>query len=320
MPVHEPVVREGLLIRGMHGLGDNIHQRGIVRVLMRQYNVWLETSWVSIYHDLIRDGLKVVRKTTPLRTQSKNAAREQNLFSPPPSPKDGRVGFRNIWYRSTDVNNQGSVVGAMCIAAKVDPKLVDFRLPVPSHWYGPVDKLIAFWGSSKPIMFYRPLVDRTEWGGCRARNPNLEAYARLYESVRDRFFVVSVADLVPRVEWLAGHPFTADAYLHKGELTFESLAALMSRSRVVFASPGFAIPLAQSLSVPNVCVFGGFERPTSFTFGAKFAPHLALGPKNPCGCWTHHHHCNKDMDMESCLGQLQEFIDAALADDTTRAA
>ncbi|MBZ9921906.1 hypothetical protein LB579_29895, partial [Mesorhizobium sp. BR1-1-7] len=69
-----------LFIRGMHGLGDNLHQRAVIRQLMPRFDVYLESSWIAPYHDLIADGLKVLHKRTVLRTQSKNADRERNLF------------------------------------------------------------------------------------------------------------------------------------------------------------------------------------------------------------------------------------------------
>jgi hypothetical protein len=33
---------------GHHGLGDNLHQRALIRQLMEKYDVWLDTSWVSL--------------------------------------------------------------------------------------------------------------------------------------------------------------------------------------------------------------------------------------------------------------------------------
>ena len=33
-----------LYVEGMHGLGDNIHQRAVLRKLVQAYDVWLETS------------------------------------------------------------------------------------------------------------------------------------------------------------------------------------------------------------------------------------------------------------------------------------
>src|SRR5579859_1500125 len=199
-----------LLLRGMHGLGDNLHQRALLRQLMTRHEVWLESSWVAPYWDLIGNGLKVIRKATPLRTQNKNAEREAKLFSPvlpPPSAKQMQV-----WYKPEEVRAKGSVLAAMCSATGCDIGIADFRLPPPRAWLDRADALIATWKTAKPILIYRPLVERKEWSGCAARNPDHAGYAALFRSLKDRFFVVSLADLLiekdPRtgrqiaVEWM----------------------------------------------------------------------------------------------------------------------
>ncbi len=96
-------------------------------------------------------------------------------------------------------------------------------------------------------MVYRPLVERTEWNGCAARNPDHSAYAALFASIRDQFHVVSIADLVPNVEWISGARVEADQKFHAGELEFEALAGLFSIASLVFCSPGFAVILAQTV-------------------------------------------------------------------------
>src|SRR5690348_14858775 len=66
-----------ILVRGMHGLGDNLHQRAIVRdYLGRGHKIWLETPWPSVYHDLVGRQVRLVNTGSRLRTQAKNAERE----------------------------------------------------------------------------------------------------------------------------------------------------------------------------------------------------------------------------------------------------
>lgn len=164
---------KNILLRGMHGIGDNIHQRGILRWLLRQnvYSIYLEASAHSIYWDLVEKyGLKIVRKETLLTFQKKNLEREAHLFWKGALPKDKEVW--TIWYRKEDVNGMGSVLGAMCKHVHVPPDEVDFRLPIHPLWKDVADKLIAKWKPTKPIMIYRPLIKRVEWGGCDARNPD----------------------------------------------------------------------------------------------------------------------------------------------------
>jgi len=47
---------------------------------MQKYTVTLETSWPSVYHDLVAEGLSVTRRPVGLRTQAKNALREADKF------------------------------------------------------------------------------------------------------------------------------------------------------------------------------------------------------------------------------------------------
>jgi len=307
-----------LHVRGMHGLGDNLHQRALVRQWLNAGNtVYLESSWVSVYHDLIPRGLHVIYKSSILRTQAKNALREQQLFSTETPPRQSRV--KQIWYRANDIRLKGSVLAAMCQSAGCDIAQADFRLPIKEEWLQEALRLMHSWGAgaskskSKPLMIFRPLVDRTEWSGCAARNPDHKAYAHLYNEIREKFFVVSVADLVPGKEWLVGYNADVDVTLHQGELTFEVLAALTSIAALTFCSPGFAVVLSQAVNTPVCCVFGGYESSPSFSYGAKFAPYLGIDPISPCNCFLHRHNCAKEIDLNLAMPRLKEFAEDAIS-------
>jgi ADP-heptose:LPS heptosyltransferase len=212
-----------------------------------------------------------------------------------------------VWYHASDVREQGSVLAGMCRVSGCDYQRADFRLPIPAEWQAKASALIEHWKPTKPIMIHRPLIVRSEWGGCAKRNPDHAHYAELYEAIRDRFFVVSVADLVSKVEWQVGKDVDVDVKLHGGELPFEALAALFSRAALVYASPGFAVPLAQAVETPVICVFGGFENSTSFLGGARYSPYCGIDTVRPCDCWSHNHNCEKRIDMSSALKRVQDF-------------
>lgn len=301
---------QDLIVQGMHGLGDNIHQRGIIKHLMQSRRVWLETPWPAIYWDIAGDRLKLINKGSTLRTQAKNARREAERFTrerPPVWAKKQR-----IWYPPELVRRHGSVYAAMCAAASVP--VTDFSLPIHPAWQIAADDLIERWQPSKPILIYRPLIERSEWSGCPARNPDHEAYAELIESIRERFFVVSVADLQPQAEWLVGKRINADVELHAGELDIETLAALTQRAAMVFSSPGFAVVLAQSIGTPVCCIFGGYENASSFRNGVTKSRYLGIEPIKSCQCFSHHHACDKSIDMEQALQQLETFTERTNAD------
>lgn len=296
-------MKPALLVQGMHGLGDNLHQRAVLRQLMQRHNVWLESSWVAPYHDLVADGLKVIGKPTQLRTQTKNARREAGGFSRSGPPAGARR--LQVSYRPDRVRALGSVLAAMCEQCGVDHGTADFRLPVPGAWIEAARVAVGY--PERPIMLYRPLVERKEWGGCAARNPDHAAYATLFRSIRDRFFVVSVADLVPRVEWMVGERVEADLEFHAGELPFEALAGLAAISGLVFTAPGFAVVLAQAVWTPVTAVFGGYERGYSFSSGGRVSPYLPIEPMVGCDCFRHNHACDKRIDVDAAMRDLAAF-------------
>lgn len=288
-----------LVVHGMHGMGDNLHQRAILRELMQTREVWLETPWPSIYHDLIGPRLHLMTKGSTLRTQAKNAAREAALYSPvrPPAGAESLT----ISYPPATIRERRSVLGAMSSVCGVP--VGDFRLPVPAEWGDSVFR--GFPGETKIIIF-RPLIERSEWSGCKNRNPDPSVYLQTLETARAAMpdaIAVSVADLVDGKEWLAGPQPTCDIEFHHGELTFNELAALWRAASLVIAAPGFGIVLAQAVETPCIVVFGGYEGSYSFDAGAVVSPTLTVG--RGCDCFSHTHRCVK---TDHGIGGVDGFV------------
>jgi hypothetical protein len=288
-----------LVLHGMSGMGDNLHQRAVVRELMRRHEVWLKTPWPQIYHDMPQ--LHLVPITSTLRTQAKNEARSAELYRGGRAPA-GTPELRPS-YSPEKVKAAGSVLGAMSEVCGV--RVGDFRMPVPQAWRKKADQLFR---TKRPILVYRPLVARKEWGGATTRNPDPASYVELLRAIRKRFFVVSVADLVPGVEWTVGPQLEADVEYHAGELEFEVLTGLFARAALAFSAPGFAVLLAQAVGTPAITVFGGYEDARSFSAGARFTSWLAVEPITPCPCWSHTHACDKRIDVHSAVARAQSFI------------
>jgi len=306
-----------LHIQGMHGLGDCLHQRAVLRQLMQRYVVTVETSWPSVYHDLIANGLKVTRRPVGLRTQAKNASRESesDLFSPRhPSVRGGM----RIFYGAGQIRQAQSrtILEVMCDVTSTNYEQADYRLPIPDDWtsrlFRKLGPLPTNW--TKPWLVHRPLVARHEWKGSIARNSDASAYNELYASIRDRFFVVSVADLEEGREWIVGPPADADIILHKGELVFEELAALFKHADMVFTSSGFGAILGPAVETPTVSIIGGYESIGCHDSGKKFAPYLAIGPINECGCFTSActRACDKTIDMSAAQPALLDFVESII--------
>jgi hypothetical protein len=284
-----------VVVEGMNGMGDNLHQRSVVRELCKSAHVWLRTPWPSLYHDL---PVKFLAPSTNLRTQNKNAAAERIKYSASVPAHSHKL---RVHYPPATVRAKGSVLAAM--SAECGVPVGDFSLPVPAEWDAEVPH---FETGGRPILIYRPLVERKEWGGCRNRNPDAAAYKALLESVREGFCVVSVADLVPGVEWRVDYDIHADVEFHTGELSVRALAALWRRAALVFTAPGFAVPLAQSVGTPVAAVFGGYEDSRSFMSGNQ-TPYLGIDTVVPCRCFSHTHNCNKSINLDAARQRLLEF-------------
>lgn len=307
-------MKPGLHVQGMHGLGDCLHQRAVLRQLMRTRDVTLETSWPAIYHDLIAEGMHVARRPVGLRTQSKNAARESESAKFSPRHSFLRAGMR-ISYQGQQVLQTPSktILEVMCNVTGTSFAEADYRLPVPPSWD---DALYTAMGPlpdrarRRPWVVYRPLVARPEWRGSMARNADAASYSELFNRIRDKFFVVSVADLVEGQEWIVGPEAKADLSFHKGELVVEALAALFKRADLVFTSSGFAAVLGPAVGTPTISIVGGYEDPRCHDSGAEFAPYLAIGPRVPCSCWTSacRQACDKKIEMLSAMSAIDEFV------------
>ena len=297
-----------LLVHGMHGLGDNIHQRAIIRALLkRDFHIALETSWPCVYHDLAGPDLRFIRKPVALRAQLKNGARETAKFSAPILPHHS-VRAAQITYRTSDIPKtpSGTVLESMFASAGIreDYADADFRLPIPPEWAAPTIE------TTKPIMIYRPLVVRPEWRGSGIRNADPDHYAELVAMVRDSFFVVSIADLEPNREWVVGPQLIADASYNHGELSFESMAALVAKAALMFTSNGFPAILGPAVGVPTISVQGGFEPAAWLADGVKYSPYLGIDTLVPCVCGAAHCRipCTKKLDMPRARAAVAEFV------------
>jgi predicted SAM-dependent methyltransferase len=299
--------KPAIVIDGMWGIGDNLHQRAVVRELMQTHEVWLSTCHWQLYHDLVAEGLHLTFKSTRLRAQSKTIEREQHLFKVP-SREPGDARRVKLWYKKEQIDIYGSILETMMAECGLAGKRGDFSLPIPAEWRAKAEALRAGWDTGgKPLMLYRPVVRRREWNG-ESRNPDSAAYAALYAAARSGYFVVSIADLEPKLEWIVGEEQPADVKLHSGELDFETMAALFSIADIGFFNAGFAPVLAQAVGLPSVVVYGGRESfRTTQAAGAHLTPTLGIDPVNPCDCHTERHPCDKRIDMPSALDKVREF-------------
>jgi hypothetical protein len=301
-------------LEGMGGLGDNLHQRAIIRSLMKTRPVLLGTSWPCVYHDLIEQGLRIYHRPIALRTQLKNAAREKGKFEPAPSPLH-RLPKVHMIYQRQHVGS-GTILKAMyaCAGIPNEYENFDFTLPVPDSWhYSLFNNFTKAWPKlDKPVCVYRPLTVRPEYMGGAWRNANADDYAEIFASIRDNFFVVSVADLEENREWLVGPQLKADVTLHKGELRFEEMAALVQGAKLMYTSSGMGAILAPAVGTPCVSIQGGYHPSSWQADGARHAPWLGIDPMIPCDCASSgcNKNCAKRIDVSDAQNKVKSFVSA----------
>ena len=310
-------IKPAIVIRAMYGLGDNIHIRAALREWVRTHEVHLEAPIVSVFHDFVADGtVKVYLRDTNLHAQKKQLELERDLFTPGAPP--AHLVRRNIGYNRPDIERWGSIPRAVMGMAGIDqpPLQPDFSLPLPEAWRAETRKLIATWPiGGRPLLIYRPVVLRREWDST-ARNPDPSAYAALFAELRDKFFVVSIANLEPGKEWIVGAEQDADVKLHKGELPFQALAALWAEADLVISPAGMGVVLAQAVGTPVIAVYGRRESfRTTDAGGAHLAPTLGIDPDETCDCHSLAHHCRKcridapkKITLEPAIERIREFV------------
>lgn len=289
---------------GMWGIGDVIHQRAIVREAMKAGPVWLNTSNPSIFHDMIAIGLNLSPRPQPPRI------RETSRYSHTPAPPGihtRRINYIDGTNRSAELTaSGGTLLSAMFKAAGIPmPEKPDFSMPVPQAWRDQARALIP--ATDKPIMVYRPVVHSGIWHRPN-RSPDTATYAELYQSIRDKFYVISVADLNNK-DVIVGGEQDVDLKFHRGELDFETMAGLFAEADLVFGCAGFAPILAQAVGTPVIIVYGGNESfKTTNSSGAHLAPTLPINPINPCDCHNAGHRCDKRIDVPLALDQIRSFV------------
>lgn len=282
----QPNLRTAYVV-GMHGLGDSIYQRVLIKALLKMVReVYLETPWPELYSDLTR--VFPVKPNSPFRTQAKHE-RSFKDWRPPREECDWRI---EIQYGPKNLDSGDSIIQGMeasGIPIRDDPLCLD----LPARMAKP--PIINTQG--KPLALVRPVTVRSEWANV-ARNPRPEYIAEITEELRKTHFIVSLADLEEEAEWIVGDEPYADVRLHRGELKVPAMLELMRRADCVVSGVGWAVPAATALRVPAFIVLGGngaHNAPNRVIDSRLPAPWIGFGvPDRFCMCRTKDHNsCDK---------------------------
>lgn len=277
-----------LYLRGMHGLGDNLYQRAVVRELGP---VSLMTPWPQLYADL---PVRCVRPQTRLRTQARNVARRDHHWHAVP----GSVRWQTLGYDGAD-----TMLQSMMRVVGLQREKIDFSGP-------PVVK-----PQRAPYIVVRPATVREEWRA-DARNPLPEYLVRAVDALKDRFTIISVADLVPGREWaMEPLPFAHEQF-HRGELPLEALLALVAGAAGVIGGCGWLVPAAVAYRVPMLLLHGGWGIPN----GPQriFDPRMDTSlieqamPDSYCMCNDRLHACDKRISgLDGHIARFASLLERA---------
>jgi hypothetical protein len=263
----------------MRGLGDSIYERPFIRALARSHDLFLQTPWPELFEDI--PYAHFVIYSEKLRTQAKNLARNRRRLQRLP-PVNRKV---KATYGTSNPYLGILPDYAAAFGVPFEPALFD----LPPGVAPPVP-------TTKPIALIRPVTVRNEWAN-PARNCLPQYLNEAAVILRERFHVVSVADVVESGEWFDGNPPTADTSFHRGELTLPQLLGLVHRAAVIVGGVGWIAPAAAAAKRPLILIAGGQ--------GAWNAPSLIFSPEvdasrirwimpdQYCRCAPADHGCNK---------------------------
>lgn len=290
-------LQQTVFLDSMHGLGDNIAQRGLVRhLLAKGHEVYINTPWPDVYYDC--PGLKFVKTISSLRAQKRNIQKQSDRMTYDRPTSGTPVKIHYTWDL---VQRYGSIPQAIAARAGVlDPVSTAFEDRTP-FLQAPCAVAVNFY-------VYHPLTSRKEWPAIAARNPDYKGYAELAQKIQNILRdckPVSISDEEPGQEEIVKETMLKGALeYHKGELDFFSIGAHFLRSAFVMTSPGFFVHLCIALGVPVIVVFGGYENRSTFPNPGK---HCYIEPMEP-GSMFSQRPTNKRIDMAQASAQLSEFF------------
>lgn len=267
-----------MIIKTMSGLGDCIYLRPVLRELlhfMPSTRIQLITSWPQVFTDLVTKFIKP--KEMYLRTQNDNI----NLFD---------KSFWQPWQEPQHILNylgeNCSITGSFCRQLLgCQPTVLD------NSWLS-----TQVYNTTKPLCLIRPTTLRTEWF-ITTRGPKPEYLQRFVDQYRDKYYIVSIANIKKDQEYYEKKLEGCAEYIEN--TTFAETFALFSSASLIVCSVSFWVPMALALNKPAICIYGGHESPSKIVDSRiRRDNYKELVPPQFCNCHKRVHNCNKDIPLE----------------------
>lgn len=281
-------IENGIALKGMFGLGDNIYQYPIVEELASRGHVHLCTPWPQIYNGL--SDVSFAMPVTKLRTQSRNVNESKDRYTCVGGLPEYRLTYTPFQRRGLPIYK-----GLM----------QSIGVQFPYHL-----KMAESYGG-KGYAVIRPPTIRREWPA-PSRNP-LALYTQYAIDYLNDLGIITIvlADIQPSEEiWDGPAPERASVYFVNGELDVVSMFSLVHKAALVVGGVGFIVPMCIALGTKAVIVHGGaggWNAPAIINApGEGRLTHVL--PGNYCLCRSHYHKCNKQIDILRIKKAIDEVL------------
>jgi hypothetical protein len=296
-----------ITIRTMFGLGDSFWSRPHVKALSRLPDVRMVTTWPQCFAGI---DVKLLGGGTILRSARMNVAR---LRMKPTARWDLKLAYQREHIEAGAVHHDSLTASIRHLLRGAVPDPADIRMSVPAEWLKPADVMLRKWENhfGKPVALVRPPTLRDERVHT-ARNCDPIAFQQLLDHMRRDYTLVAVADLAPQREWLlTPPPHGIHVECYRGELTIETIIALMSRC-ITVGCIGFQLPAALAIGGPAFFLFGGhyaFDGPDVLLPPIYDASNIGyVEPDAPCRrCADPHHSCSKTISRHRLIAAFDAW-------------
>ena len=311
-----PLEGETLVIQGMKGIGDQLFQVPYIKDLARRFQV---VYWDSDVADLLWDlppNVRFFHTNTRLRMQREMGfenLRNGVYCDPREIPRNAlRHHFRYL--RAGDGGILNNTVWDSLnyhLEAFGYPKVEDlqFHIKTRQSWENAVSQLLHEWGIKGPYAVVRSLTTRAEWH-CPARNCKFEYMQHAVNKLSMEMPVIEIGSQDGIRETFDVGPYdNTHMAFTEGQLTLPIIAALCKKSAVTVTPSGFLQVLNLMFKAPTVVIYGGYTHPGTYhSDQLDYSQYFQVAPRNPCGCVSNHHNCNKEIPIED----INQAIDRAV--------
>jgi hypothetical protein len=280
-----------MTVSTMHGLGDSLYLRPVLKWFPEQRIINLLTPWPQVFHDF-KNVRICLPQLTNLRTQTANMLKHIELFNPS-MPPNIRLTY--------DLQKNNIMHSYFDCLYPAQPSWVDMSFPVKDEWIQLAKGLIK---NDKPICLIRPNTLRREWMS-HARNCKNEYLQLFINKYAHKYHFVTLASIDGHREWYE-HDLTG---IHQKieNIDIETTFGLFKIADVIVTAPCFWLPLGMSLNSKMLVLYGAHFSHWDINDKRIKAPNLVFVEPTPFErCAVHKPNAFKDIDRDILMAAFEE--------------